>query len=509
MQLHNSDFTIKESGDLKILAYGAGRVEDCLKPGHTVEAKVIFASGESVNIRLSNGAVLHARLADGVRLSEGDNVMLTVKENEGESLVLQLVRVPAEAGKQSELLFQTISQLGIPENETNLKILASLVNSGLSVDQSIMDSARKILEKNPGISPDSAVFASAYDIEPDAIRLADSIIKKDFKVTDIITRIFSLLSKNPVMSLIRPEESANKPVEDGFSLNAPSNRDMESAPAPKSESLYVSDPYGEARQEVLRGNEALGASYIPAGENANPVSDEMGVSLIRGTETNPAAASDIAPENGSESGAGRFLKDLEESFYFSSDKQVTSLKNAETHIKNRLDLLKTLVKSADGDMQKRAEIYKSSETEIKRLEDGLKLFSEINSYSYLQVPVKIGGRKSTAELYVFKRKSGAKKNELAAKTVLLGLDTENLGHIEAVITVKRTGVSLIIRACRDDIADYLRERIVALYNLFSSDVNRLSNVRFETYDEPLNPLSAPETAKKADGPDVERIDFFI
>jgi hypothetical protein len=128
--------------------------------------------------------------------------------------------------------------------------------------------------------------------------------------------------------------------------------------------------------------------------------------------------------------------------------------------------------------QSGADKGKGAAAETDRLISGLKLLQTIDKYSYMQIPVILGGRPSTVELYVFNKKTGAKKKASEGMTFLLALETENLGHVEALVNIRESTVSIRFNVRSEEIADYLRKRTTALYNMVYIKEYRLSGFRF-------------------------------
>ena len=129
-----------------LLVNGVGRNEDFLQEGQIIEGKVIFASEETANVRLNNGAVLRARLSDEVTLMQGDTVLLSVKANDGENLVLQIV-----AGDTAEAMPEgtpagMLSKAGLRTTPLNLSLVSALHDCGLRMEAETVRQAAVILK---------------------------------------------------------------------------------------------------------------------------------------------------------------------------------------------------------------------------------------------------------------------------------------------------------------------------------------------------------------------------
>ncbi len=382
-----------------LLLYGTGHRQDTLRIGQTIQAEVIFSSEEAANVKVSNGPVLRARLAAGVRLAEGDTVWLAVKAKNGDNLVLQVVaeeETGLAAGKTPESI---LSRAGLHPTLLNLSLAKALREAGLSAEVDVVIQAAAILEKFPDVDVNAALFAAVNEIDGnyENLMIINSLQRSDFKVADILIRIFSLLT----------------------------------------------------------GQEALKA------ENAPPGPDGLGEQSLN-------AQSFFAEVNKPED-AGSLIKTVDQ-------------------LKGRLEFLKTAALSSAGK-------EKSAAAEVDRLLHGIKLFGAINKYSYMQIPVILGGKPLTSELYVFKTKKGSRKTGADSTSFLLALDTENLGHIEALVGIRNDCITIRLRASEIEVADYLRSRTAALYEMISIQGYRLAGVLFQTEKDPVTPMAALSTAR--------------
>jgi len=402
--IHMNTAVPGESVHGTLLLYGTGHKQDVLQIGQTIQAKVIFSSEEAANVKLSNGPVLRARLAEGVRLAEGDTVWLAVKAKDRENLVLQVVageETGAAAGRTPENI---LSRAGLHPTLLNLSLVKALREAGLSAEVGVVLQAAAILEKFPDVDVNAALFTAVNEIEAnyENLMVINSLQRSDFKVADILMRIFGLLTGRAA------PKAENAP---------PGNLD-----GPGAQSL-------EARSFFAEVNK---------------------------------------PED-----AGALQKTV-------------------AQLKGRLELLKTVVSSGEGK-------EKGAAAEVDRLLHGMKLFEAIQKYAYVQIPVMLGGKPLTAELYVFRSKRGGKKTGANSMSFLLALDTENLGHIEALVEIRSTYITIQLRTAESEAADYLRSRTAALYEMLSTHGYRLASVLVRTEKDPVTPMAALSPARLETG----------
>lgn len=69
--------------------------------------------------------------------------------------------------------------------------------------------------------------------------------------------------------------------------------------------------------------------------------------------------------------------------------------------------------------------------------------------NYLQIPIQINEKNTTAEIYVFNDKKRSKSINPENATILVALDLDKLGHIESLITVNKKNVNITFKVEED------------------------------------------------------------
>ena len=87
-------------------------------------------------------------------------------------------------------------------------------------------------------------------------------------------------------------------------------------------------------------------------------------------------------------------------------------------------------RAAELPRAERAEVVKTA----RQIEQHVKFLEHINNFtSYIQIPLQIGGKRETAELYVFNDAKGRRRIDPANTTLFLSLNTANLGRVESFV----------------------------------------------------------------------------
>lgn len=138
--------------------------------------------------------------------------------------------------------------------------------------------------------------------------------------------------------------------------------------------------------------------------------------------------------------------------------------------------------------------------QLVRVENHVRLVDDISQYAFRQIPVQMDGRNRTVELYVLNKKGGGKKIKADNANILIALDTDNLGRIEALVGV--SGKSLRLRFGVE------RPALVGYVGSFAADIGeavqklgyRLSDMRTEVAERRTTPLTVSKTVGNAEKP---------
>ncbi len=118
-----------------------------------------------------------------------------------------------------------------------------------------------------------------------------------------------------------------------------------------------------------------------------------------------------------------------------------------------------------------------------------RLSNDIQQYAFVQIPVQMGEHRTTAELYVMKRKGGKKTIDPEDVTVVVALDTQNMGRVESVIKVERKAVALHAKVPEEAVAEHMRTGSARLHSLLTDIGYKLSDFNARLQDNKVTPLN--------------------
>lgn len=134
---------------------------------------------------------------------------------------------------------------------------------------------------------------------------------------------------------------------------------------------------------------------------------------------------------------------------------------------------------------------------IDNLQGNLKFINELNNHStYIQIPLKMFDKNTTGELYVLKKGSRGKKIDPQNASVLVSLNTQNLGQVDSLISVNKKNISLNLRVEDQSIISFIKENYIELYNSLRAKGYKLVDAKYRLIDERINVINADRTMKK-------------
>jgi len=146
--------------------------------------------------------------------------------------------------------------------------------------------------------------------------------------------------------------------------------------------------------------------------------------------------------------------------------------------------------------------------QTQRLMDHVRMLNDVSQFAYMQLPVKLGEERKTAELYLFKRKGG-KRADPENVNILLALDLENMGHWEALLNFRNKDVSIQMEVPGKKEKEYFSENTVMLHEMLAEAGFKLVNTDIKYSKKETTPLTALSSLSKYIDNRTGMIDFTI
>lgn len=133
----------------------------------------------------------------------------------------------------------------------------------------------------------------------------------------------------------------------------------------------------------------------------------------------------------------------------------------------------------------------------------------VGQFTYIQLPVMLREKASTAELYVFHRDKKGKPAEPGASVILLALDTDNMGRVEALVRARDKNVHLRLRAEGGAALRMFEERMPVLDRALHDAGFTLTHAACELLKTPVLPDTAQDAAERFSPDTTRRLDVVI
>ncbi|MFZ5975325.1 MAG: flagellar hook-length control protein FliK, partial [Bacillota bacterium] len=133
----------------------------------------------------------------------------------------------------------------------------------------------------------------------------------------------------------------------------------------------------------------------------------------------------------------------------------------------------------------------------------------IQQFTYLQIPVMLREKESTAELYVFHRDKRGKPIDPGATVVMLVLDTQCMGKVESVVRAENKNVHIQMRVENERVAQMFEGKAAILDRELAEAGYRLTQMACRLIDAPATPQNAPEIALNLLRDGTRRLDVVI
>ncbi len=539
----------QQSGRLEV-RIAPGALEGA-KNGDVIEAKVLSQGEGSMSLQLEDGSVITASRSAGLRAAEGESITLTVLGRQGAQLVARMDSAAQQAGGDPAAI---LAALELEQSETNKAVVSEFLRHGLSPTRETVEAFSTILKTFESASPREVSFLLEQNIPVTAenAQLLKGFCEGRHQLGDMLSALageLSALEDGPEGAPAQAPsgtDSGEQPAQaQPVQSKTPQDAKVPAGQAgalPEAEAADTARPGAGAisqepealvgaRQAGARGD-AENAGVQRSADNAEaalPKSDVTGardgaviphgdepealpraaarepgaVNAERGTgaSDNTARASaqqgarglgDTSPHAAQRADGGR-LSDMIRDIY-------TSLKDKDPALlAKELDAgaLKQKLEEALTAVRERAASLPEAQRQplmerAREIADSAKFISDLNGGSaFVQLPIMLGGKAATADLYVFGEKKKKDRIDPKNATVFVSLDTVSLGKVEAFVKVIGDTVECDFSLGSKETASFFQHGGQELLSLLEAAGYRLTRARFSHRDRPSDLIDVP------------------
>ncbi len=524
-----------------------------LQPGDTFQGEIMSVNGQDVQLQLTNGLYMAARLEGDVQLALGQLLTFQVQSNQNSKIVLKPI--------YTNLLQQRVGEAALKEanlavNDKNLQMVARLIENGMPIDKSSLALFNRQLLQHPQVNIESLIrlqqlgvkltdanltqlshyrnmehklFDGIKDVVKDIGKLYDTIAAGNtetavpatgqssplVKAGDFMEQVLRLLTEN-VGKASGTQENVQGTMENPQGLP---NQDM----ALKNMSETVQGLASQGKTETTQGMTAQATEGTLHGLAASGNAAEKAMTF----DTN--AVLQVSSQNDSAVKLAELMKQLEglpeeqttdkiqsRDKLFRSEQFRELLKDT---LQNEWSLspeeltedgkIKEFYQKILQQSQKLSQIMEQAMAQnrngtgdtLQNIRENVEFMNQMNQmFQYVQLPLKLKGSQAQGELYVYTNKRNLAKKD-GMLTAILHLDMEYLGNLDINIALNTNNGQVATKFYpeEDSVAlllghmEELTERLVKKgYQSQTFVEKRISEKTvFEQIEEQADALSAP------------------
>ncbi len=139
----------------------------------------------------------------------------------------------------------------------------------------------------------------------------------------------------------------------------------------------------------------------------------------------------------------------------------------------------------------------------------MRMGAQMENFYYFQIPMDNNGKKQNAELFVFEKNAKRKEGEKENITVLIALDTQNIGRIETVLKSADNKLEINFRVENEEVVAYLKNSKADFIKTMRESGFTVEAVMVQTMEEKATPLNAREIVFGNEVADITGIDIQV
>ena len=498
-----------------------------LKAGDTFQGEIMSVNGQDVQLQLTNGQYMAAKLEAQMQLALGQILNFEVQSNQNNRIVLKPLYTNLLQQQVGEAALRAAS---LPVNQKSLQLVSMMIENGVSIDKNNLPKLYRQIVQNPEALISDILHLNKLNIPITEDNLTQYAQYKGMEhqllggIEDTSKEILSLYDELADAGF---NESTQTAVGQGTPIAVSYMDDVVRF-------LLQDESEGNTQEQVVNTEQEADPSVDSQSgttnqNTTNTALDQRADSLVSELADANVKKTDIStPDN-----KGQGITDQEKT---TENKNIlrTEHKGQPLTFKTETDWKEQLSKWMEETPQSREKIYHSdrfrevltkaltdkwtltpedvgekqkveqfyhrlsSESEqlsqlmqessqnrtagssARNIHENISFMNELNqTFQYVQLPLKMSGKNANGELYVYTNKKNLAKRS-GTLTALLHLDMANLGSMDIKISLETEKDILTTRFClEEDAVSFMQEHMEEL-------TTRLTRAGYscKTYVEP-------------------------
>ncbi|MDF2892730.1 MAG: Flagellar hook-length control protein FliK [Clostridia bacterium] len=498
-----------------------------LEVGDTVKGKLIEMLGQSISIKTASGQIFTAALMKAADLNPGQLVELNISSISTEGIFAELKADQQKPQINDDAkLQQLLKQMDIKPEESHVQAAKLLIKYNMPVTK---ENVMKLVNTQKSMeSLAQGDSAKAIALLQSELNINNTEITKLVKMAAVLEPQSQQLLKEldasrktgaaEIKPTIQNEEKQADTVKQVPLKQGEVQKPLENNPKAAMQQLAAKveaevAEQGTVQQVAAKQDEPklekLIDTIAKVFETASQAKPEQAAYMIsKDIKITPAAVKAIIENTTGENKLSKKLEGLE--------KLVEALEKNQVDVKEIKQELKKLFLKPEllQDKEKAAESFKDIlklggklETLIKEqgldskldtsvlqdIKGNMDFIKSINAnINYLQIPIQMNEKNTTAEIYVFNNKKRSKSVNPENATILIALDLDKLGHIESLISVNKKNVDVTIKVEKEDFKKVISNTAEALRKSLEARGYSLNLLKLIDIQEKFNLLELEE-----------------
>lgn len=441
--------------------------------GETVSGTVIDKTGLEVLLSIGKNQLLQARLEGNMQVDIGKQMTFAIKNTIGGKVMLS----PLFTNMASDPnISKALKMAGIPENETSVNMVKTMMAEGMSIDQNSLHQMMRLVNQNPKaemetiiqltrlqipvteemISQMEAYKGFEHQLTEGIMTLADALSETvktlngegNFQGSiSLCKEVFNILTEQEIKGVVGEGQIAN---EGQMQIDA----DGQMQTTADRQIVITSGRQGYADSNAA----SMGWS---GNDTATPTEYLKEAGLTRLSDF---FSENIIPEEESETGRlfesetfNKLIKQELKNQWMISPEDVSeenTVKNLYERLNNQLHRLSSVLEQT-ANQTPLAKV-------VNTLTGNIDFMNQLNQmFTYVQIPLKLQRQEANGELYVYtNRKNPAKEDGVVS--ALLHLDMEHLGSVDVHVSMKENKVATKFYLQDDSALDLIADNIEML-----------------------------------------------
>lgn len=482
-----------------------------LHVGDVIRAQILDITVNEVLLKLLDGATFTASTTTPLDTDKKEFTNFLVKEMTDHKLVLEPIKKQVQPSPEGELKKQ-LEKMGLDADTAHMEIAREIKAQGLVLHKGLLENVLKLLDTYTQLEQSKAVFLAANKPNPQAadITTLERILQPRQQISNDLRQLVQLLGEEPPKQavgeglpvrvtdkgvLARPAAAQEVVVHEEVSMfltKGEQDTSLTAAGKPilagKPQESAMASVSAEINQETLltAGEKVQGQKETVEQERENHYgkarSTAENVKDISGTADDKQELQLQSKRETLRQQVSKLFLDLdtlrEDGTEIQPSAMYKKIAAAVAEIRSNLDTLP-------------AALQQNIREVLDRVDNTVRFFNDISQQSlFLQIPILVNGRESTADLYVYRRKSGNRKGANDGFSVFLSLDTAYMGALDSFVSFENRNIQIQYRAADERVISLLKEHYKELYASLLEKGYKLVDVKYKMQEEEMDIMHA-------------------